>query len=227
MILAGIIEFEIYLVRHGQSKGNVRSSEDATNLSLFESEDPVLTETGIIQAQKVGEFLKNIPFTTIFSSGLLRAVHTATEIIEKQGETTPLEILPLLTEAGVCDEYSTSLDVIREINPSAIVAKDFEEIEGLICHTSSKDEKALFERAEKAIKYFKNRYSQGEKIAVVSHGAFITYLVFHLMGFTSCPIFDLDFNNTGVTKVTVYKKGTNPYGDVIFSYINSTSHLDK
>lgn len=224
--MAGIIEMEIYLIRHGQSKGNVRSSEEAV-LSVFEAEDPLLTETGVLQAQKVAEFLKDAPLTNVFSSGLLRAVHTATEILKKQANPPALEILPLLTEAGVRDEYSTTLDLIHTINDSAIIAKNSENVDGLMCHTSAKDEKGLFERAQKTVDYLKSRFSQGEKIAIVSHGAFITYIVFHLMGFTSCPVFDLDFNNTGVTKITVYKKGTNPYGDVIFSYINSTSHLDK
>ena len=31
--------------------------------------------------------------------------------------------------------------------------------------------------------------------------------------------------NTGVTKVTIYKKGTNKYGDIVFEFINDTSHL--
>ena len=35
-----------------------------------------------------------------------------------------------------------------------------------------------------------------EKIAIVSHAAFITYLVFSLMGYKeACPLFDLDFKN--------------------------------
>ena len=36
---------------------------------------------------------------------------------------------------------------------------------------------------------------------------------------------DLDFKNTGVTKVTIYKKDTNKYGDIVFEFINDTSHL--
>jgi hypothetical protein len=46
------------------------------------------------------------------------------------------------------------------------------------------------------------------------------------MGFTTeTPFYDINFANTGITRVIFYKKGTNPYGDVVFDYINNTEHL--
>ena len=81
---------------------------------------------------------------------------------------------------------------------------------------------------KKALEYIKTHQKQGEKIAIVSHAAFITYLAFSLMGYKKeCPLYDLDFKNTGITKVTLYKKGTNKYADTVFEFINDCSHLYK
>ena len=222
--MAAIIEAEIYLIRHGESKGNVRSAQDEA-LTVCDREDPELTKTGVLQAQKAGVFLKDVELASVFSSGLKRAVRTATEIIKEQKNPQALEILPYVTEAGISEEYETSFDTIRKINPQAILAQGLKEEDGLICHTSAKDEMGLFQKAETAVSYLRSRFTNGEKIAVISHGAFNTYFIFHLMGFKECPIFDLNFRNTGVTKIVLYKKGTNPYGDIVFDYINDSSHL--
>ena len=48
------------------------------------------------------------------------------------------------------------------------------------------------------------------------------------MGFKEkSPCFDIDFDNTGITKVTFYKQGTNKYGDTVFAFINDTAHLKE
>ena len=163
----------------------------------------------------------------MYSSALLRAVETATEIIKMQPNEKALKVLPLLTEAGVSPEYShSSFTEINKINKNAVLADDVDPTKSLFYYNKTSDEGDLFERAEKAIEYIKSHQREGEKIAIVSHAAFITYLVFSLMGYKKeCPLYDLDFKNTGVTKVTIYKKGTNKYGDIVFEFINDTSHL--
>lgn len=219
-------ELELYIIRHGQSMGNAGYPDGAV-LTETEKHDPVLTEKGIFQAQKAGEYLSDIEFDALFSSAMLRAVQTATEIIGFQKTTKKLLILPLICEMMISPEYNgASLQDIRKINPDAVLAPDIDEDSPMIYHNASDDEKGTFERAEKALAYLRSHFSSGEKIAVVSHGAFITYLVFSLMGFKDkTPVFDLDFNNTGITKVTLYKEGTNRYGDIIFEFINDTAHL--
>ena len=73
-------ELELYIIRHGQSMGNAGYPDGAV-LTEKEKHDPVLTEKGIYQAQKAGEYLSNTEFDAVFSSAMLRAVQTATEII--------------------------------------------------------------------------------------------------------------------------------------------------
>lgn len=220
-----IIELELYIIRHGQSMGNIERNTDG--LSVTELHDPRLTELGKKQAIACGERFKNIEFDAVYSSALLRAVETATEIIKKQPEEKILKVLPYLTEAGVSPEYShSSFTEIHKINKNAVLADDIDPTKSLFYYNSTRDEADLFERAEKALEYIKAHQKQGEKIAIVSHAAFITYLVFSIMGYKKeCPLYDLDFKNTGVTKVTIYKKGTNKYGDIVFEFINDCSHL--
>ncbi len=222
-----IIELELYIIRHGQSNGNIK--RDTEGLSHEELHDPRLTELGKNQAILCGERFKNVEFDAVYSSALLRAVQTATEIIKKQSCDKTLKILPYLTEAGISPEYShSSFTEINKINKNVVLADGIDPTKSLFYYNKMSDESDLFERAEKALDYIKAHQLEGQKIAIVSHAAFITYLVFSLMGYKKeCPMFDLDFKNTGVTKVTIYKKGTNKFGDIVFEFINDTSHLFK
>lgn len=220
-----VVELEIYLIRHGQSNGNagIRVREVPT---IQDMADPVLTELGIKQAEGAGEYLSDIDFDAFYSSALLRAERTATEIIKKQKNSKALRILPLLTENGMGEEYEgAGWDEIRKINPDAVFAPDISDDTPLMCYSSKDDDKAHFIRAKKTVEYFRAHHGNGEKICVVSHAAFITHIVFYLMGLEDVPLFDINFSNTGITKIIFYKPGTNPYGDIIFDYINRISHL--
>ncbi len=221
-----IKELELYLIRHGESKGNV-GYDGRTDLTMRESADPVLTEKGINQAIAAGKFLTETDFDAVYSSALMRAVRTAGEIIKKQPKEKTLFLHPVFTEVGISEDYSAvPMNELREICSSAVIADGVDPDSRLM--RSENGEKELFKRGKEAIDYLRSKYKNGEKVAVISHAAFMTYMVFHIMGYKdACPLFDIDFNNTGITKVVFYKKGTNKYGDTVFEYINSTAHLFK
>ena len=222
-----IVELEIYLIRHAQSNGNagIKVREVPT---IQDMADPRLTELGITQAKKLGAYLSDIQFDAVYSSALLRAERTATEVINCQKQRQKLSLLPLLTENGMGEEYEgASWEEIHEINPDATLAPDLPGDTPLMCYSAKGDDKAHFIRAGKAIDYLRAHHTGGEKICVVSHAAFITHIVFYLMGLPEVPKFDINFSNTGITRIIFYKPGTNQYGDTIFDYINSTTHLDK
>lgn len=220
-----IKELEIYFIRHGQSMGNAGYGRE--NLTIKEACDPYLTEKGINQAVACGKYLAKTDFDAFYSSGLLRAVQTANEIMKFQKDRKALNVLPLLTEVGIGEEYSgADMDEIREICSTAKLANGFEESSSLVCHSSMNDENDVYRRAIQTVEYFRKKYKKGEKIAVVNHAAFMTFLVFSIMGFTKSPVFDIDFDNTNITKVVFYKEGTNKYGDIVFEYINKTTHLE-
>lgn len=221
-----VIELELYIIRHGESMGNI-GYNGRTDLTLREGVDPLLTEKGVNQAVAAGRYLSGIDFDAVYSSALMRAVRTAGEIINKQLNPKTLYVHPVFSEMGIPEEYhAVSLAELRELCPTAFVADGVDLHSRLMESTSGKDEAGLFERGARAIEYLRSKHKNGEKVAVVSHAAFITYMVFYIMGYTEkVPAFDIDFNNTGITKVKFYKEGTNKYGDIVFEYINSTAHL--
>ncbi len=219
-----IIELELFLIRHGQSQGNV--GYDREDLTPQERHDPILTEKGVNQAHLAGIHLANIDFDRVYSSGLLRAVRTATEILKEQPTEKPLYIFPHLAEAGLSAEYETTIETIRQINPNVVLSPELDPVTPLLIPSDNKDDAGLFKRADFVLKHLKENFCKGEKIALVSHAAFLTFIVFSIMGFTTeTPFYDINFSNTGITRVIFYKKGTNPYGDVVFDYINNTEHL--
>ena len=69
---------KIYLIRHGESVGNLhRICLGHTDLDL--------TDLGLEQAKKTAEALSDVDFAAIYSSDLIRAVHTAEPHATKRG----------------------------------------------------------------------------------------------------------------------------------------------
>ncbi len=220
-----IIELELYLIRHGQSMGN--AGYDKEELTLKEENDPFLTEKGLNQADLLGKYLSNTEFDYIYSSGLIRAICTADGLLRYQSALKPVNILPILSEVGIAPEYDgITLDEMREFCKTAVLADGINENEPRVYHSTFENESEIFDRADIVINYLHSRYSGGEKVALVAHAAFLTILIFRIMGFKEVPDFDISIQNTGITKVIFYKKGTNRYGDIVFEYINETAHLN-
>jgi len=219
-----VLELELYLIRHGQSMGNKGYGRD--DLTLREMADPVLTDLGKAQADALGKFYATTDFDAVYSSGLFRAVETASRLLAGQKREKTQFILPYLTEVGMGEEYKgATLEELREYNKSITLAEDFTENDPILCYSQGRDEDLLYERAKKTVEYIRKRYNKGEKVALVSHAAYLTYVVFQIMGYQKNPFFDVSVFNTSVTKINFYKEGTNKYGDVVFDYLNSTTHL--
>ncbi len=222
----GTILRELYLIRHGESTGNAGiEAADAVD-----GTDPLLSEKGFAQADKLGKLVKDYGFDAVFSSGLRRAVATANGII-KNGGADVLEILPDLCEIGVDPDYpGQTLDSLRQICPAAVIAEGYEGAEKLVIGDDNpkEDETRYFQRAEKVLDYLASRFENGEKIALVSHAAFLTYVIFYITGYRDKePNYDFRLTNTGITKIVFYAPGTYEFGDTVFDYINDTQHLTE
>lgn len=219
-----VIELELYLVRHGQSKGNAGAFDEKD--AEKELNDPHLTALGIMQAKKAGKYLSCVEFDACFASGLIRTVQTANEIMSFQKEKKTLNILPIITEVGVKEGFDgRTIEEMREVCETAEMAEGFENAEKLVVYSSHAEEEALYERATMAIAYFRSRYRNGEKVLVAGHAAFNTIMMFRIMGFEKSPVFDIDITNTGIIHVVFYKAGTNRFGDIVFESINDTKHF--
>jgi broad specificity phosphatase PhoE len=72
---------DIYFIRHGETEDN----EDGN----LRTDDTMLTDKGIAQANKIGNQLKNVEIAHIYTSPLPRAVHTSDLILSKQTTTKP------------------------------------------------------------------------------------------------------------------------------------------
>lgn len=220
-----VVELELYIVRHGESMGNTGYG-GRTDLTLKEGVDPVLTEKGLAQAVAAGEFYKETQFDAFYSSALLRAARTATEIIKMQPEQKPLNILPELCEVGIPPEYKgVELDELRELYALAQFADGADAEETRVRYDKHETPEKVYTRAKFILDYMRSHYKNGEKVVIVSHAAFITNVILYIMGLDKTkPVFDVDLYNTGVTRVIYYKPGTNKWGDIVFGCINDTSH---
>jgi len=91
----------LYLVRHGQSEGNVlRSFHGQT--------DYPLTDRGRAQAREAADKLKEVSFSRCLTSDLVRAWDTALACVEGRG--IPVECCPALREQNVGDMEGLSWD---------------------------------------------------------------------------------------------------------------------
>ncbi len=67
---------KLYLVRHGEVLHNV--------LKQYNTADEDLTEKGVEQAKKLREVLNGQKFDAVYSSPLIRALHTAEIIVGRE-----------------------------------------------------------------------------------------------------------------------------------------------
>lgn len=217
---------ELYLVRHGESWCNVDGFETD---SFVDKNDPELTENGLLQAIKLGEYRADEDYDFIFCSPLRRAVMTAVQFLGKRDQ--PLFVMPDLCEISVSPDYSgQTYGELKAYSPHITAAAGYENCvrTAIPDETPWENEERYFNRAAKVLEYLDRHFVNGEKVALVSHAGFLTYILFYLMGYrNNQPNYDIKLSNTSVTKISFYKPGTNIYGDMIIEYVNDTRHLDR
>lgn len=154
----------VYLVRHGESEGNVDP--------IFQGADSPLTEVGKRQAEYVAERCKALPVEAFVASSMVRAQETARIIEEKIGKSPE----------------SSDLFVER-MRPSSIIGKSRHDAEAIRLEedwwkslagdgprvSDGEDFEQLKERAKRALQYLEARPEQN--ILVVTHGFFLRALV--------------------------------------------------
>ena len=216
--------FDLFLVRHGQSTGNAGIAGN----SVRERQDPDLSADGVRQAKLLAARFSRYPLDAVFSSGLLRAVHTACEVAAMQPDNGAhnVEVLPLLTECNIRENYTgLSMDAIRSLYPAAHFASGVLPSQTVLPNDELIDEAYNVIRAREALAYFKVRFCRGEQIMAVAHGIFNTVFLMQALEISE-QRFDPDFANANVTRLTFYRAGTGPWGfDVRLRYLNDVSHL--
>lgn len=219
------VELELFLVRHGESMGNVGISAGG---NAMHGDDPPLTEKGLLQARLLGEYYSRLRFDCVLASGLTRAAQTAAAVSARQtGPGAATEIHPLFTECGVAADYGVkTIDELRTFVPGAVPAAGLTGAENFVHTPGREPDEARFARAKAALAYLRGRFFRGERILLAGHGAFNTVFLFAALGMDEAPAFDVAVDNTGVSKLVFYKPGTGPYdADVHLIFHNDHTHL--
>lgn len=216
---------ELYMVRHGESMGNVgRESELDEQLR----HDPPLTEKGKKQADLLGRFFADFPLDALFASGMRRALQTAEAVRLHQPENGAknVQVHKIFTECNTGED--TIARTIKEINldfPNAVCAPETDVNEGIMFYGRDDSDAVLLERGKQAIDYLRARFHNGEKVMVAAHAAFNTFMLYAALGLSHEQKFDPSFYNTGITKIIFFKQGTARFADVYLEYMNSVPHL--
>lgn len=101
---------KIFIFRHGQTVDNFNHT-----FSGFRQSD--LTESGIEEAKKIGEELKDQKVTRAYQSDLIRSQHTLNLVLEKYHPNTPIFTDPRIKERDYGDLTGKNKDEIEKENP--------------------------------------------------------------------------------------------------------------
>lgn len=114
---------KLYIVRHGLRLDHENTSWKATAERPF---DPPLSPNGFQQAQQTGQYLRQHAITAVYASPLIRAMQTATGIVEHLD-------LPIRVEPGLIEwlnpkwyDYSAGAYPLKTLAQSYPVARDYE-----------------------------------------------------------------------------------------------------
>lgn len=158
---------KIYLVRHGQTGGNVAHRHQA--------EHTPLTSLGKEQAHRVAEIVRLYQPTHLLSSSLVRAIETAKiigEVCDLVPETNP-HFIELRRPDGMYGHHH------RSIRSVWFYTRWYFGLAGGGDEKRGETYKMLRERFEKARAYLET-YPKDARIVVVSHAVFIGLFTMHL-----------------------------------------------
>lgn len=164
---------EIYFVRHGKTEWNVEG-----RVQGYHGDSPLIPEA-IEDVTLLGQALSDVKFDYVFSSDLARAKRTA-EIIQTENLTAcPLSLSKELREWQLGKLEGAKIQTVNAIYPKQMTA---------FKHNLAKFNSQMFEaesvyhatrRLENFVKGLKKL--DAERVLIVSHGAFLTAGIKHLL----------------------------------------------
>lgn len=166
---------KLYFVRHGRTVWNLEGRFQGAS-----GDSPLLSESIDILKQ-LGQHLKEIPFDTIYSSDLPRAVKSA-EIIQSQLQSPcPLKSIPNLREWHLGKLEGLKIATLNAIYPQQIKAfrSNLAQFD-----TRMFEAESLYSTTQRTIQFIKSlKGSQAENILIVGHGANLTASLRTLLGY--------------------------------------------
>jgi broad specificity phosphatase PhoE len=158
----------IYVVRHGQSEGNLMTDDAVRNvLKKYGESGAPLTDLGRSQAQEVRDKLKNIHFDAIFASHMTRAVQTAEIIAENRS-------ISITTNATIGERHygnqfwSLTIKERDEMEQGLTALSDEENLH----HRFFPDSETEYEAVQRFMKFLYEIIPlfKGKTILVINHG---------------------------------------------------------
>jgi len=199
----------LYITRHGESLGNTGENNGI---------DPILSETGRFQAERLGKRLENEKIDSIISSPLVRAVETAAKTAELKN--MKIEILPLLLEAGTQSGYEgQGIEKLKEIYPDIVMYDDGIEYPMSL---AEENREITYLRAKDVIGRIRKRFTDDAVVLLVAHGTFNNYLINAAFGFPVRDDFNFCQENTGLNCIKFIHDGIDK---VKAEFTNDYSHL--
>ena len=204
----------ISFVRHAESCGNAGIPYE----NEYQKDDPPLSLSGLIQAEKLASSGLLSKVDRIFSSTLVRAVETAYPTAERLNKKVILlsDLMEINTEIAGTEPERLSRDF-----PLAVACTEPTPTGGALL-LGVEDDSDRQRRAERCIDYFFSEASDGEHIMVVTHGSYFGYLLREALGISLPEAFCWQVDNCSVTRVIFRKDGIPK-----LSFSNYTGHLGK
>ena len=166
---------KLYFVRHGRTVWNLEGRFQGAS-----GDSPLLSESIDILKQ-LGQHLKEIPFDTIYSSDLPRAVKSA-EIIQSQLQSPcPLKSIPDLREWQL-----GKLEGLKIATLNAIYPQQIEAFRSNLAQFDTRmfEAESLYSTTQRTIRFIKSlKESPAERILIVGHGANLTASLRTLLGY--------------------------------------------
>ncbi len=185
---------KIIIVRHAETTENAKTQD------LGHDSEALLTENGVSQAKKLGEYLKSEKITHAYSSPQKRAVHTAKLALEHHPSVEVIEV-PDLREQN--------LGIYEAVSKEEWKAARKNSGQAFHLFTPEKGEsyQDVQKRASKFLKSLIDTHKEDDTVLMVSHGG--------TTGVLLLDIFEKEINeenykahkpeNTAVTILEIFK----------------------
>lgn len=201
---------EIILIRHGETVANAAGTVQGQL-------DVELNATGIRQAGRLAERLRDVPLDAVYASDLSRAMHTARIIAEPH----ELNVIPTpeLREWHLGEWQGRRIADILTVFPGEF--EDFVHDSLTMTVTGGESRSAFQRRVSAALDLLTRRHSGG-RIAVVTHGAALGMMFKHILNAET-----ISFPRRPKTSNASYSKAVY-FEDNSWQLLtwNDTSHLD-
>ena len=206
---------KLYFVRHGRTVWNLEGRFQGAS-----GDSPLLPESTDVLKQ-LGQYLKEIPFDTIYSSDLPRAVKSA-EIIQSQLQSPcPLKSIPDLREWQLGKLEGLKIATLNAIYPEQIKA-----FRSNLARFDTRmfEAESLYSTTQRTIQFIKSlKESPAERILIVGHGANLTASLRTLLGYKEAHL----RKEGGLANASLTVLETDDFETFTLERWNDTSYQEK